>query len=129
MEPRTTSPTPELEQESPQEQLQREQLPDRDDLEGRGRAEICAALRESGALRNDALVKAIGFEGDPEEWKRRLWRLHNEGYVKVRWVGLADPDPVEVRLGDRGWELLLSSAAASPPDEPVEPGHPPETTP
>lgn len=110
MDPRPTAPTPELEQESPQERLAREQRPERDDPEAHARDEVVRVLSRSGALRNDELAKAVAFAGDPEEWKRRLWSLHNEGYIKVRWVGLADPDPVEVRLTERGRELLGRSS-------------------
>lgn len=124
MDPRPTTPTGELEQESPQERLDRERGPEADNPEVRASTRICEALRQAGALRHEALVKAVAYEGDPEEWKRRLWRLHNEGYVKVRWVGLADPDPVEVRLGQRGWELLShleadpAAVTSETPDDP-----------
>jgi hypothetical protein len=66
------------------------------------------ALAGPGSLRDDELRKAIGFQGDREEWKRLLWSLHNEGYVKVRWVGLADPDPVEARITARGLAAIAA---------------------
>ncbi len=113
MDPRPTAPTPELEHESPQERLERERHPRRDDPEAAARLQICRALSETGTLRNEELTKAIGFEGDPAEWKRRLWRLHNEGFLKIRWVGMADPDPVEVRLTERGREILEADAGAA----------------
>jgi hypothetical protein len=113
-DPTPTAPSRELEEESPQERLDREQRPGHGDAESAARADLCRALQEAGALRNEELVKAAGYAGDPEEWKRRLWRLHNEGYVKVRWVGLANPDPVEVRLTDRGRELLARESGPAP---------------
>ena len=119
MDPRPTAPTPELERESPQEELARERSPEPPAAVDAVLEEVCRALADAGALRNDELLEAIGFEGPPEEWKARLWRLHNEGYVKVRWVGLADPDPVEVRITRRGraW-LEASRATASGPAPP-----------
>lgn len=113
MDPRPTAPTRQLDEESPQEQLRREAYPSAGDpLEGTpGR--ILEALVETGTARNEDLTRATAFEEGPEAWKQVLWRLHNEGYVKVRWVGLADPDPVEVRLTDRGRAWLAERAAAS----------------
>jgi hypothetical protein len=127
MDPKATAPTQELEQESPQEALDREQRPEKDEPGLRSGLQICRALRDSGALRNEELLELIGYEGDPEDWKRTLWRLHNEGFVKVRWVGLADPDPVEVRLADRGWALVaepedLAAESRTPGREPPEGG-------
>ena len=100
-EPTSTAPTPELEQETPHEQLKRREEAQGTPAAARG-ADICRALLAAGTLRNEELAKAVGFGGSSEEWKQLLWRLHNEGYVKVRWVGLADPDPVEARLTERG---------------------------
>ena len=99
MDPTATAPTREPDQPSPQEQLRREV--EAGDARQPG-LDLFRALAEPGSLREDELRKAIGFQGNREEWKRLLWRLHNEGYVKVRWVGLADPDPVEVRITARG---------------------------
>jgi hypothetical protein len=112
VDPTPTAPTPELEQESLQGELDREQRPEPGDPDAAARTEVCRALPETGALRAGDLAKAVAFEGDAAEWKRRLWRLHNEGYVKVRWVGLADPDPVEARLTERGREWLERAARA-----------------
>ncbi len=120
MDPRPTPRAPELDHESPQEELDREQRPGNDDPEAELRGRVCGALAEAGSLRNDELVKALGYEGDPEEWKRRLWRLHNEGFVKVRWVGHANPDPVEVRLTPRGRSALEGSAAGARAFESLE---------
>jgi hypothetical protein len=114
-DPRPTTPTTELEQESPQERLEREKRPGAEELEETGVREILEGLGGAGALRNEELARQIGYAGDAEEWKRRLWRLHNEGHVKVRWVGLVDPDPVEVRLTDRGREWLANQAGSAVP--------------
>jgi hypothetical protein len=74
-------------------------------------ADLCRRLPASGSMPAEALAKAVAFPGDEDEWKRLLWRLHNEGYVKVRWVGLADPDPVEVRITERGRAWIAGSSA------------------
>jgi hypothetical protein len=105
---RTAAATTEPDQPSPQEELKGRQHEEGDTRSDR---RLLRALAGAGSLRDEELRKAIDFEGDRAEWKRRLWRLHNEGYVKVRWVGLADPDPVEARITGRGL-----AAAAGPGD-------------
>ncbi|MBA2564960.1 MAG: hypothetical protein H0V09_06005 [Gemmatimonadetes bacterium] len=112
MDPRPTTPTPDLEQESPQERLDREQRPDKDDSDAAYPARLLEALAEGDVLRSEELTKRLEFSGGPAEWKSRLWRLHNEGYLKVRWVGMSDPDPVEVRLAERGRAWLAARSTA-----------------
>jgi hypothetical protein len=112
MQPTPTAPTPEPEHEAPREH------PRRDEAMGgagstRPGAELCRALLDRGTLRSDELAKAVRFAGSHEEWKRLLWRLHNEGYLKVRWAGLAEPDPLEVKLTDRGRAWVAAEAPAS----------------
>ena len=113
MDPTATAPTTESDQPSPQEQLKRVQ----DQGDARSDRTLLRALADAGSLRGDELRKAIDFKGDHEEWKRLLWRHHNEGYVKVRWVGFADPDPVEARLTARG--LAAAAALDSGPETPA----------
>jgi hypothetical protein len=113
MEPRPTAPTTELEQESNQERLDREQRPAQPQAGEDLAARICRALAQPGAVRNEELEKAAAYAGDRAEWKRRLWRLHNEGLIKVRWVGLADPDPVEARLTAAGRDWLSRHSRAA----------------
>jgi hypothetical protein len=76
---------------------------------------VVRALATVGSLKDGQLTEAVGFTGHREEWKRLLWRLHNEGYIRVRWVGLADPDPAEARITPRGRAWIARSAEAQPP--------------
>jgi hypothetical protein len=112
-DPRPTTPTPHLDEASRQEALAHEtglaSGQPREDV----RRQLLEALGSDGVLRTDELLKRLARESPPEDWKARLWRLHNEGVVKVRWVGLADPEPVEVRITERGKALL-----AEPEGEP-----------
>ncbi len=112
MDPTSTAATHKPDQPTPQEQLKLHH-PDAGDARQRG-LDVFRALVGPGSLRDDELRKAIGFQGDREEWKRLLWRFHNEGYVKVRWVGLADPDPVEARITERGRGSLGSLGEEAP---------------
>ncbi len=78
---------------------------------------VVRALATVGSMKDGQLTEAVGFTGDREEWKRLLWRLHNEGYIKVRWVGHADPDPAEARITPRGRAWIARRPGA-------QPGHP-----
>lgn len=120
MNPKPTTPARELQGETPHEQLKRREQSGADEATAPDAA-ICKALLKSGSLRNEDLAKTVGFQGSSEEWKRLLWRLHNEGYLKVRWVGLADPDPVEVRLTNRGRAWIKAEPAGPLP---AGQGHP-----
>ncbi|MFN2431655.1 MAG: hypothetical protein ABR599_02335 [Gemmatimonadota bacterium] len=124
VDPRPTTPTPELEQESPQEELDREQREESDDPELSARTALLRGLSEPGWLRYDELGERLDIGESDEEWRRRLWRLHNEELVKVRWVGMTDPDPVEVRITDRGreWLASISREPESPPPPSDEAG-------
>jgi hypothetical protein len=75
---------------------------------------VVRALATVGSMKDGQLTEAVGFTGDREEWKRLLWRLHNEGYIKVRWVGLADPDPAEARITPRGRAWIARSPWVQP---------------
>lgn len=75
---------------------------------------VVRALATVGSMKDGQLTEAVGFTGDREEWKRLLWRLHNEGYIKVRWVGLADPDPAEARITPRGRAWIARSQWVQP---------------
>ena len=119
MDPTDTTPMTEPDRPSPPEELAQRQ----DDEQG-ARSEDRALLRflaEHRSPRDEELRKAIDFQGDREAWKQLLWRLHNEGYVKVRWVGLADPDPVEARITERGLAGIATPGDEEGPRPPVSP--------
>ena len=105
-DPRPTAPTTQPDVASRQEALARDEGLTSADPGGDLRRQLLRALGGDPVVRADELLKRLGHESPPEDWKARLWRLHNEGLVKVRWVGLADPEPVEVRITERGRERL-----------------------
>ena len=123
-DPLPTTPTRELEHESPQEELEREQREEGDDPETAARRALMEGLLEPRAMRYDELARQLDFDERADEWKARLWRLHNEGLVKVRWVGMTDPEPVEVRLTERGREWLARRSAGRSRMPPAPAGQP-----
>ena len=119
MDPTATTPATEPDLPSPQEELARRQDDEKGaPAEGRG---LLRFLAEHRSPRDEELRKAIDFQGDGEAWKQLLWRLHNEGYVKVRWVGLADPDPVEARITERGLAAIAAPGDAGQRRPPIPP--------
>lgn len=107
-DPRPTTPTTQPDEPSRQETLARDEGLTSADPGGDVRRRLLRALGSDPVVRADELLKRLGHESPPEDWKTRLWRLHNEGLVKVRWVGLTDPEPVEVRITERGRERLVA---------------------
>lgn len=124
-DPLPTTPTRELDEESPQEALAREQPPQTVDPESQARATLLRGLARTGSLRFDELAKQLGVGEREDDWKARLWRLHNEDLVKVRWVGMTDPAPVEMRITDRGREWLATRDESAAGREPVAEEAPP----
>ena len=120
-DPLPTSPTRELEHESLQQELHREQRAEEGDPELAVRTTLLSGLADPGWLRYDELAERMEFGDRAGEWKTRLWRLHNEGLVKVRWVGMTDPDPVEVKITARGREWLAELPAPGPARMPPPP--------
>ena len=107
-DPRPTTPTTEPDLPSQQETLAHEESLASPDPEADVRRQVLQTLGSDPVVRADELLKRLGHDTPPEDWKARLWRLHNEGLVKVRWVGLADPEPVELRITARGRSMLGS---------------------